>query len=261
MNRKILAIFLVAILALGIFAGCGKKKTETNTTEGTTTETTLGKDELAGIVLINVGGSVEILYNVDGAVLSVAGFGEHGIELAKEMDTAVGTACKDTVRVITEKAVDLGYVDKDTKMIVVKEGVGSILPTEDFLDNCVSEIESLVKDANVVLISADELENNGYINLGAAQNLLKMYLSMSGDVTFDGPLSVKGSKYYLSTKYLDDTVYYSVDASDGTIKPCSKEDFEMISTMGFLPEEIEQNDIVEEYVDPEQIVVLDPTEK
>ncbi len=260
MKRKILAIFLVAVVILGVLAGCGKKKTATNDTAETTVETTLAKDELAGILLLNVGGAVEILYNVDGAVLSVAGFGTNGIELAKEMDTAVGTTCQQTVRTLTEKAVNLGYVDENTKVVVLKQGIDSILPTKDFLDKCVSEVQALVENAKIVKIATDDLATNGYISLEAAEKLLKTYLNLSGDVTFDGPMKAIGSKYYLSTQYLDDIVYYSVDASSGAIAVCPKDDFEMVVEFGFLPEEIETNNTDEETVDPEFLVVVDPTE-
>ncbi|MBO5837035.1 MAG: hypothetical protein J6Q92_03985 [Oscillospiraceae bacterium] len=252
MNKKLIAIILAIVIVttavvLGVVLG-GKKGDTTDTPKETTIP---AKGELAGIVLLNAGGSVEILYDVDGLVMSVAGFGANGIELAKEMDTAVGKPCKDIVGVLTEKAVKLDYVTAETKMIVVKEGVDSYLPTKDFLDGCVDAVKAAAEGINIVLLTEKDMNPNGNISLESCQVLLKKYLNLSGDVTFDGPMKPYGSKYYLSTKYLEDTVYYTVDASDGTIKTCSKTDFEMVSTMGFLPEEIEQGNTAEETVDPE----------
>ena len=254
MNKKILAIILAVVIVttavvLGVVLG-GKDK-DSGTTDNSVETTIPAKGELAGIVLLNAGGSVEILYDVDGLVMNVAGFGANGTELAKEMDTAVGKPCKDIVGVITKKAVTLGYVSAETKMIVVKEGVGSYLPTEDFMDTCVDAVKAQAEGIDIMLLTKKDLSSNGYICLESCQVLLKKYLNLSGDVTFDGPATPYGSKYYLSTKYLEDTVYYTVDASDGTIQKCSKEDFEMVSTMGFLPEEIEQGDLPEGEIDPE----------
>lgn len=251
MNKKIIAIILAVVVVtvavvLGVVLG-NKTPEDTKAPEGTT----LGKDEMAGIVLLNAGGSVEILYDVDGLVMNVAGFGANGMELATDMDTAVGKPCKDIVGVITQKAVDLGYVTEKTKMIVIKDSAGSYLPTEDFLELCAAEVKKIAENIDVVVMGAKDLNPNGYICLESCQVLLKKHLNLSGDVTFDGPTTPYGSKYYLSTKYLEDTVYYTVDASDGTIKVCSKADFEAISTMGFLPEDIEGGDLPEGEVDPE----------
>lgn len=253
MNKKIIAIILAVVVVttavvLGVVLGGKNKGGNTDAPKETTIP---AKGELAGIVLLNAGGSVEILYDVDGLVMSVAGFGANGIELAKEMDTAVGKPCKDIVGVLTEKAVKLEYVNAKTKMIVVKEGVDSYLPTEDFLEGCVDAVKAVAEGIDVVLLTHKDMNPNGYISLESCQVLLKKYLNMSGDVTFDGPLKPSGSKYYLSTKYLDDKVYYTVDASDGTIKKCSQEDFETVTSIGFLPEEIEQGNTAEETVDPE----------
>lgn len=260
MNKKIIAIILAVVVVtvavvLGVVLG-NKTPEDTKAPEGTT----LGKDEMAGIVLINAGGSVEILYNVDGAAISVAGFGANGMELAKEMDTAVGKPCKDIVGVITQKAVDLGYVTEKTKMIVIKDSAGSYLPSEDYLELCAAEVKKIVENVNVVVLGAKDLNPNGYISLESCQVLLKKYLNLSGDVTFDGPTNPYGSKYYLSSNHQEGTAYYTVDASDGSIRKCSKEDFESISTMGFIPGQIEEGSTTEESVDPEFLVTVAPTQ-
>lgn len=255
MNKKLIAIILAVVIVttavvLGVVLG-GKDK-DGDAASTPTGETTIpAKGELAGIVLLNAGGSVEILYDVDGLVLNVAGFGANGMELATDMDTAVGKPCKDIVGVITQKAVDLGYVTEKTKMIVIKDSAGSYLPTEDYLELCAAEVTKIAENIDVVIMGAKDLNPNGYICLESCHVLLKKHLNLSGDVTFDGPATPYGSKYYLSTKYQEDTVYYTVDASDGSIRKCSKEDFESISTMGFLPEDIEGGDLPEGEVDPE----------
>lgn len=251
LNKKTIAIIVAVILVtVAVVVGVivGSKPKDTTPTKETTIP---AKGELAGIVLLNAGGSVEILYDVDGLVMSVAGFGENGTELAKDMDTAVNQPCADIVGALTKKALDLGYINEKTKMIVVKEGIGSYLPTENFLDSCVAKVKEYAEGIDIMLMTTKDMNPNGYLSIESCQVLLKKYLNLSGDVTFDGPVNPSGSKYYMSTKYLEDTVYYTVDASDGTIKKCPKEDFEMISSMGFLPEEMEQGNTFEGEVDPE----------
>lgn len=260
MKKKILAILLVMTVLLGLFAGCGKSETpDGSSPAGAASD----NKEVAGMLLLNVGGAVEIMYNSDGAALRVDGYGENGTAIAGAVDyegAIIGASCVEAVGIVAQKAMDAGYINDDTKTVLIKQVIDSALPEEDFLNKCVAEMEKRVPDANVFLATEKELDNNGYLALGAAENLLKLHLSMSGDVTFDGPLTPLAGKYYLSTQYQETVVYYVVDATDGSIVSCTAEDYKTIIEQGVPSVEIEQGNMMEEAVDPENTFIIDATE-
>lgn len=260
MKKNVLAILLVMTVLLGLLAGCNKKETPDGSSP---TGAASDNKEVAGMLLLNVGGAVEIMYNSDGAALRVDGYGVNGSAIASAVDyegATIGASCVEAVGIVTQKAIDAGYINDDTKTVLIKLVIDSVLPEEDFLNKCVAEMEKLVPDATVFLATEKEQDNNGYLALGAAQNLLKLHASMSGDVTFDGPLAPLAGKYYLSTQYQETVVYYAVDATDGSITSCTADEYKTITEQGLPPVEIEQGNMMEEAVDPENTFILDATE-
>ena len=188
--KKIIAILLCAVLALGIFAGCEKKDTQVPgvTTPkgevGSVTET-----QKAGSFVVTANASVRILYGTDGLVIKIEGINESGKELVEGYEEMLGASCATLVsKVIKDSAArsNLGRLN----YVVVKHEKDSGAPGTNFLEGVEAAAKKAVEDTasapKLVMVTQDLLDADGYINLQTAEVLVKAFLEMENLQSFDG---------------------------------------------------------------------------
>lgn len=243
--KKFLAIVMSAVMLLGLFAGCGK-------TEPTPTDPTgenLSTPVSAGLLVLNAAAAVNISYDADGLVLSVEGIDDNGSTLASEYTDYLGKSCSDAVCDLIAASVHSAFLTPEENYVMIKQAVGSTLPGATFLETIQKDAEAVLdtlgSTAMLVLLTEENLDENGYINLDAAKELVLAHLSVESFDVLDGsPSPINGQYSFRVTvgEVTEDLIVDAVsgDVYEGTLDEATFED---------------DNIIEEEIVDPTDEVI------
>lgn len=248
MKKSILTTLLIFTLVLGLFAGCAVSDPADTYVPAETTAP-LEENETAGILVVNAGAPVEVMYDKDGSVLQVIGYGEKGLALAEDFTHVRGAECKEIIEQIVAAATEKEYVSEAGNYIVLRLVIDSALPYKLFTDDAVIAAYNANKDAKILLVNTEELDSNGYIAPERAAQLLNEYLSLEDPNGIKGRYTVHAGVYYFSTEVAGANVYYTVDAYDGTVTPCSSGDYEKDYYVAYGPEDLEEDYTEEIFLD------------
>ena len=213
--KKLLAIFLSAILLLGIFAGCSNQ-----TDDPISTENTVPTPIAAGMLVLNAGASVNISYDSDGLVLNVEGADESGSVVVGEYLDYLGKATSDAVCDLIGLCGLSGYLNAENGFVLIKQAMGSALPSDTFLETIATDAESAVKEyspARVLLFTEENLDKDGYINLESAEQLLLAHLVLDSFDTLAGSTEPVEGLYGFAVTASDMEARFIVDAVTGAV--------------------------------------------
>ncbi|MBR4863639.1 MAG: hypothetical protein IKU07_03620 [Oscillospiraceae bacterium] len=186
--KKILAILMSAVLLLGLFAGCGEKAPEA--TEGTKPAT---NPVAAGMLVLNVNGAVNVSYDADGLVLNLEGADINGEVLAGEYSDYLGKSVSEVICDLIVNSKMAGFLLPEVSCVVIKQAVGSALPGATFLETIEKDAEAAIASAELtaelVMLTEDNLDEDGYINLESAKGILLASLALDSFDTIDGTVS------------------------------------------------------------------------
>ncbi len=236
MKRSFLALMLVFVCLFGLLAGCKNDEAE-STSSPTETTAVLEEGELAGILLVNAGASVEVMYDIEGSVLQVVGYGKKGLLVAEAFTHARGSDFEKIVGEIVQKSVENDYLSDAKDMIILKHIIGSALPTKDFLDDAVLAAYNAAQEATIIPVTTDELATNGYISSRKAAQILSEYLSLEDANTITGRYTPHEGVYFFSAEVDGENVYYTVDGANGDIATCSRAAYEKDYYVAYGPED------------------------
>src|SRR5699024_4571019 len=138
----------LAVLSTALLTGCGSQSQsaadtapaateETAVAETQTLETpTLGE---TGILILSVNPEIRIDYDKDGKVTAISGRNEDGNKIAQAAQDEIGKNCDEVLRNLITEINAAGYfvddIDGHQKNIVIQIEPGSVLPSDDFLQN------------------------------------------------------------------------------------------------------------------------------
>ena len=215
--KKFLAIVMSAVMLLGLFAGCGK-------TEPTPTEPTgenLSTPVSAGLLVLNAAAALNISYDADGLVLSVEGIDDNGSALASEYTDYLGKSCSDAVCDLIAASVHSAFLTPEENYVMIKQAIGSTLPGATFLETIQKDAEAVLdtlgSTAMLVLLTEENLDENGYINLDAAKELVLAHLSVESFDVLDGSPSPINGQYSFRVTVGEVTEDLIVDAVSGDV--------------------------------------------
>ena len=238
MKKTILSLILAFVCLLGLMAGCAAEEPVQTTAPIETTQD-LKDGELAGILLVNAGASVEIMYDINGIVTKVAGYGANGLIISEiynfEENTKADTAIQEIVALCVEKE----FIPKAENVIVLKQIVDSALPTKNFLDDAIVAAYHGCQDTPIVLVTNEDLDANGYINSEKAEEILCEALALHDTSTIAGRYTIHAGLYYFTAKVNEKNVYYTVDATNGDVVPCSVGDYEKDIYVAYSEEDLQ----------------------
>ena len=189
--KKIITLLIVVVMIVGVFAGCGKTASDG---DETTQAPIPGPEDIAavngaGTVLVNAGAVITMIYDAEGIVVKLVGANDSGKELVSGYESLQGSSCAE---VVTQCIKD-GLLQEDIfdiNHVVVKLSKGSALPGEKFIEN----IEAAAQDtlskfstaALLVMITEENLDHNGNIDLATAKLLVEKFLKQEKLDSFDG---------------------------------------------------------------------------
>lgn len=240
MKKSILALLLVFACLLGLLAGCKTDKQKEETTSPTETTAALQEGELAGILLVNAGASMEIMYDIKGSVLQVEGYGENGLALTEDYAHVRGDSVTKTVTSIVKKCVKKDYLPEGD-LIIIKHIIGSASPKKTFLEDAVMAALKAAENANIIAVTTDDLDSNGYISSTKAAAILAQYLNLEDGNAIQGRYTAHAGVYYFTAEIDGVDVYYTVDGANGDIASCSSGDYEKDFYVAYGPEDLQED--------------------
>lgn len=242
--KKLLAALLSATLVLCLLAGCGSKPA--TQTDPKTDNLEITTPIPAGMLVLSTEASVKISYDADGMALEVSGVNDHGIVLSDTYTDYLGKSCATVVKELILAASAAGNLSSAVKNIVIKQALGSAVPGAHFLESITTEAiaaaEEVGSSAVVTLIDLSGLNEDGYINLDNAKQLLMNQLGVTALDAYYGADIPSGDYYICTVEAGGIESSHTIDAVTGLIADASEEDL-----LGNSDEYIET-----EYVDYEQ---------
>lgn len=209
--KKTLSVLLTLTLCLCLFAGCG------NDQPGTSVENGEEAPPTVGMVVFNAGAAMEICYNAEGLVYSVAGVDENGIIISDRLSNYIDQPCASVVKKLADLCIEAGFLTEETPAIIVKQTIGSILPNEDFFHEVTIDLRGLLENVPVIIIPETSLNENGLINFEAAKDLVANYLKLEDASNITGDSTPVQGLYAMSLPSSLRVLLYTVDAHTGTV--------------------------------------------
>ena len=191
LRRKMFAaVSSLAVLSAALLAGCGAQPSD-----GTALQET-------GILTLSVNPEIRIEYNKEGRVTALTGQNEDGKQIVASYQDYIGKECDDVLKDLILEISEAGYfiedVDGNKKNIVLQLEPGSVLPSDDFLEEMSISTQNAVKglqlSSGIVTIDDDDYDpayaQNGapspYITLEKAQEIALTQANVdAADAVFD----------------------------------------------------------------------------
>lgn len=225
-TKKLLAILMAAAMVLCLLA-CGNEPAEQT---GSQDGEALSDPRVYGMLVFSTDASVSINYDSEGLVLGLEGNNAEGIVLVENYEDYLGKSCSDVVTELMNKSAEYATV---TQNVIVKQSYGSALPGTNFLENIVSEAQAAADAAdvitNVIMITAEDLDENGYISLEMAKTIVLSKLGLESAATFDGdPSPDTNGDYMFYLEEGDVKGTFLLNAITGIVQELSEEDLRLL---------------------------------
>ncbi len=175
---KVLALLLCAILTLGLFAGCGNNETPKETKP-------IYDPTPVGMLMVACDATLQITYDGSGLVQKLEAGNEEGQNIVAEYadNEPIGITCAELVADLIRKCFGHGYIPMENGNVVIKQAHDSTLPSATFLEDIAKVAQELAAEKPVVIIRAEDLDENGYITEAAARILLQQTLGLNSPET------------------------------------------------------------------------------
>ena len=221
--NKLLAVFMAAAMLVCVLAGCGAKETPA-TTEAVVQDNAAP----AGMLVLATEAAIKITYDSNAMVTELEGFNDYGIILVDEYGDYEGKSCVDVAKDMINASANAGNLSPRIKNVVLKLAIGSSLPTEDFLANVESAVQSAL-DTNgsvskLVVIDTAGLDEEGYINLEFAKTLLMNHLGVEKLDAYYGSTSTTNGQYICTVEAGGEESSWTIDAVTGLISEATEEE-------------------------------------
>ncbi|MDO4746446.1 MAG: hypothetical protein Q4B18_07805, partial [Bacillota bacterium] len=165
---KVLIAIMILVLSMGVFTGCGGSEASATT---------------AGTLVLKVNPEFEIDYDEKGNVVAVMPMNEDAANLMEEVEAYEGKAVSQVIPNLVQLMDDKGFIEKDKdgngKDINIEVKYGSMLPSDDFLDDIIVNVKGLFDDKEV----AGKVIVTGESNYGLSQYDISDYGKSAYDAT------------------------------------------------------------------------------
>ncbi|MGI5894836.1 MAG: anti-sigma-I factor RsgI family protein [Candidatus Merdivicinus sp.] len=148
--------FAVLILTLAFtvtaFTGCGNTTAaDSSLIESSILQTTALSD--TGTLVLKVNPEIAVHYDEKGIVTSVEGINDDGKKLITDDSAYVGKECQEVIRSLVSEINDAGFfveeVEGQKKTITIEIEKGSVMPSDQFLNNIVTQVRDYVGEMHL----------------------------------------------------------------------------------------------------------------
>ena len=215
--KKFIAIMLSAVMMLGILAGCGVAEPAPTAAAGDGVSTPMA----AGLLVLNAAAAINISYDADGLVLNVEGIDDNGSTLASDYTDYLGKTCSDAICDLIAASIHSAFLTPEENYVMIKPAMGSTLPGATFLETIQVDTEAALASAGstavLVMLTEENLDSDGYINLETAKQLMLAHLARDSFDTLDGTPTPVNGQYSFRVTIGDVTEDLVVDAISGDV--------------------------------------------
>ena len=194
-RKLIAAASSLAVLSAVLLAGCAPSSTsETGEQIASLAET--------GILTLSVNPEIRIEYNKEGKVVDLTGINTDGEAIVSSYQDYIGKDCEIVLTDLVQKINDAGYfveeIDGNPRNIVIQIEPGSILPSDDFVQQISQSTQEAVANlslaSDIVTIDKDDYDPqyaqdstpSPYITLAKAQEIALAQANVNAaDAVFD----------------------------------------------------------------------------
>lgn len=154
---NLLALTTGCLMLTALFTGCGDNTPTASTTAETTTEASTAADTIdtnagGGVLCLKVNPEIAVTYDADGKVTDLRARNEDGSAILADFGNYLNRDCREVVTDLVEDIGEAGYfveeVEGEARQIVIEIEDGSMLPSDDFLDDVVADVQYCVSTNN-----------------------------------------------------------------------------------------------------------------
>ena len=177
--KSMMTALTAAALAAALMVGCAAAPAASSASSAPA-------GRAVGTVLLSVNPEIEVEYDGEGLVLEIEGINDDGKSVVSGYTGYQGKKCEDVVSELVQKIYEAGYfqktVDGHVKNIVVKLEEGSAYPDNEFLEEVAEGVRKAVNSCGItssaMTVDEDDLDDNGYIGLEKAKDLVLSQLGL-----------------------------------------------------------------------------------
>ena len=196
-NTFLLGTLLSLLLTAALFSGCATASTVSTSAVSVppTSSAVTSSESLpdTGVLYLRVNPEIAIHYDANGIVTAVEGVNDDGKALLTDAKAYVGQECRTAVQNLVAQIYEAGYfveeVDGGNRQIVIEVERGSVMPSDQFLGDIVTDVRSYV---NTMHLSSD-------IDLEGESNYRDQSINRADDTDY-GPYA-DGVTDYNDTDY------------------------------------------------------------
>ena len=156
MTRKRLMVTLATVLSLSLFAGlagCGSSQKAETGAEQSATVVEAQAEEQGGVISLKVNPEIAVFYDENGAVTKIESRNDDGKKVITDYTGFEGKECRVVIGELIALINEAGYFVEETEgeahQITLEIEEGSILPTENFLNTIVAEIQKYTSSEKI----------------------------------------------------------------------------------------------------------------
>ena len=156
MTRKRLMVTLATVLSLSLFAGlagCGSSQKAETGAEQSATVVEAQAEEQGGVISLKVNPEIAVFYDENGAVTKIESRNDDGKKVITDYTGFEGKECRVVIGELVALINEAGYFVEETEgeahQITLEIEEGSILPTENFLNTIVAEIQKYTSSEKI----------------------------------------------------------------------------------------------------------------
>ena len=174
MTKKRLMVTLATVLSLSLFGGligCGSRQPAepAATQSGTAVETQA--EEQGGVISLKVNPEIAVFYDENGAVTKIESRNDDGKKVITDYTGFEGKECRVVIGELIALINEAGYFVEETEgeahQITLEIEEGSILPTENFLNSIVAEIQKYTSTEKInTPVAVNGESTYGWTNYG-----------------------------------------------------------------------------------------------
>lgn len=178
-----------------------------------------------GSVILSANAAVQIDYSASETVTKLSGVNGNGSLLIEKVHDYIGASATDVVSQLLTAAKEEGHF-AELKTVILRQVKDSQLPqSTDFLQDLQARIQKEMGEGyHVMLITVDELTEDGFISFTTARKLVELHLGITINA-FSGDERMSNDYYGISVIVDGSSQFYMINAITGAVMEANADDF------------------------------------